>query len=309
MVHSLLSGLPEISDEAIEVKDHSTDATIDRVKVEQENYNIKREEGLDGYIAPGALLDGPVCASTEDVIVLKQEEDTPEPSIGLAANQTVGDLAHSDSHTTHNESPSNPSSLPLPPSYDSLKSEDAEGPPAFVTHPHPPKITLSSLLSEADDLYTRYPPNYPSLSLSSIMGPQSVVFTWSESASKLPSDSTAEAMVTHPELVVYPYVEVDTKEELDTDPAMTNKQRRKRRKLRKTPFSRAEKRTMVAGAVLVLGVAMAVYGIKTRSGPAGIHTLGDAHAHSREWRRVGGWVGGMLVGASERILNGFGGGS
>ncbi|KAG6858177.1 hypothetical protein C0991_003389, partial [Blastosporella zonata] len=38
------------------------------------------------------------------------------------------------------------------------------------------------------------------------MGPQSVIYTWSESFSSLPTDIEAEAMVSCPGLIVYPYI-------------------------------------------------------------------------------------------------------
>ncbi|KAG6838684.1 hypothetical protein C0991_009574, partial [Blastosporella zonata] len=68
---------------------------------------------------------------------------------------------------------------------------------------------LSSLLTRADELYALCPPTHPSLSLPHIMGPQSVVYTWSESFSSLPTDTEAEAMVSCPGLIVYPYIEDD----------------------------------------------------------------------------------------------------
>lgn len=71
---------------------------------------------------------------------------------------------------------------------------------------------------------------------------------------------------------------------------------------------------MVAGTVLVLGVALAVYGIKARNGgTAGLFLSFADHngrhpggsGGTKDWKRVGGWVGGALVGISEKILNGL----
>lgn len=77
----------------------------------------------------------------------------------------------------------------------------------------PAAMPLSSLLTQADALYAQYPPSLPQLKLSSIMGPQSVVYTWSEKEADLPSDATAEAMVLHPDLIVYNYMDVGEEEE------------------------------------------------------------------------------------------------
>ena len=217
---------------------------------------------------------------------------------------------------------------------------DAE--PTAKSDDRKPPRQLTDLLKHADSLYAEFPPSHEGLRLSSILGPQSVVFTWSESPSALPSDNTAEAMVQHPELVVYPYVEpepdvVDDSSSSEDDKASSGwgirrrkgKERassygtksmsgkgtkRRRNKLRKSPFSRMEKRTMVAGTVLVLGVALAVYGIKARNGgTAGLFLSFADHngrhpggsGGTKDWKRVGGWVGGALVGISEKILNGL----
>ena len=67
-----------------------------------------------------------------------------------------------------------------------------------------------------------------------------------------------------------------------------------------------QRRTMVAGAVLVLGVAMAVYGLNGGALPG----VGGGHAghkgtFGREWRRVGRLLGGFVVGAGERVIEGI----
>ena len=139
------------------------------------------------------------------------------------------------------------------------------------------------------------------------MGPQSVLFTWSENSAELPSDTTAEAMVSRPELVVYPFIPEEMLEDgvegsSDSEnwsedekrgPAgrarsrkvrekggMRNKGRKTRRRSKIVNklqelfrvldgsaagrgMTQVDGRTMVAGAVLVLGVAMAIYGVKS----------------------------------------------
>jgi hypothetical protein len=238
-------------------------------------------------------------------------------------------------------SPARPRSPPPPQSPPGFPDEKPLRPP---TPPHRNTsthalTTLSSLLTHADSLYELYPPTHPGLAMSSIMGPQSVVYTWREPkpSSVLAevkstewedqgiADDEAEAMVSCTGLVVYPYIDETTKNDDDDDVyptleeemveeeeeewwgwwnekrRMGRKQRdkerekykknknlkgkRRPRKLRKNPLSRVERRTMLAGAVVVLGVAMAVYGARVgRSSSVGW----DAH-HGREWRTVGSW--------------------
>ncbi|KAK7047337.1 GTPase-activating protein gyp8 [Paramarasmius palmivorus] len=195
--------------------------------------------------------------------------------------------------------PSEHSNTPQEPSKSPSQSQEL---PAQATKLHKPAIPLSTLLQQSDTLYEQYPPNHPSLKLklSDIMGPQSVVFTWSENESDLPSDDSAERMVDYPQLVVYPVddsLDDENKEgddDSDTAEYSHSEKRKRRNKLRKRrrPFGKGvldlrDRRTMVAGAVLVLGVAMAVYGVKY--GPVG-DVRGSPHGLSREWKKIGGWV-------------------
>ena len=181
--------------------------------------------------------------------------------------------------------------------------------------PKTTKLFLTDLLKHADTLYNTFPPSHPDLSLSSIMGPQSVIFTWSESFSSLPSDNTAEAMVSRPELVVYPYIETQmiSKESSESEEKTSKRPHRNRHKLRKSPFSHLEKKTMVAGTVIVLGVAMAIYGVRaSRSGDRSVYGIihnfiegQNGHASAKDWRRLGGWVGGAVAGVTSKIMNGL----
>ncbi|KAF8636972.1 hypothetical protein AX17_003133 [Amanita inopinata Kibby_2008] len=280
-----------------------------------------------------------------------------------------------DENSLHPFSPS-PSPSPLP-SLSSLPSRSAFSSSILPSTapsslPETTPIPLPSLLSQADELYKLYPPSHPSLGLSSILGPQSVIFTWSESFAELPSDSTAEAMVGRPELVVYPFIPEDEEEnngeEGDQEGSSSeygeksrrNSRRgekrgkgvRRRRKTLRKPklrkilnmlntiggsartgeekgLTHVDGRTMVAGAVLVLGVAMAVYGVKVHGGlsesVAGLDRLsllsaldvlrgrhgahGHVHLHLHEELKK---VGTMLAGVGVRFLHlggdGLGGG-
>ena len=230
---------------------------------------------------------------------------------------------------------------PLPPGYDSAPTStraQTSAQPSIDIKPEPNTLSISldtdlplpttpiplpTILAHADSLLAQYPPSHPLLRLSSIMGPQSVVFTWSENFSDLPSDTTAEAMIGRPELVVYPVGleemeegdeedegDGESESESDYDDKSRGKTPRKstrrgkegdngdglrKRTRRKTIKKKVQKllkmfgtttgadrqithvdgRTMVAGAVLVLGVAIAIYGIKPQSGVGGLG-IGDA---------------------------------
>jgi hypothetical protein len=193
--------------------------------------------------------------------------------------------------------------------------DDDEILPECSVCPKMTKLFLTDLLKHADTLYNTFPPSHPDLSLSSIMGPQSVIFTWSESFSSLPSDNTAEAMVSRPELVVYPFIETQmkSKEWSESEEKTSKKTHRKRHKLRKSPFSHMEKKTMVAGTVIVLGVAMAIYGVKaSRTGDRSVYGVfqsfvegQNGHTSAKDWRRLGGWVGGAVAGVTTKIMNGL----
>ncbi|THV05368.1 hypothetical protein K435DRAFT_961136 [Dendrothele bispora CBS 962.96] len=171
-------------------------------------------------------------------------------------------------------------------------------------HTRKPTIPLISLLQQADTLYSSYPPTHPSLALSSIMGPQSVVFTWSENPSEMPNDDAAEAIVEHPESVVLPYVEEeeevpDKEKEIERERRISKGTRRlrKRDKALRTLMGILQfrdKKATVASAIVMLGIAMAVYGVAHGS-------LGRDVRHGEHWRKISGWLGGVLLGVGDRV--------
>ncbi|KAF8155688.1 rab-GTPase-TBC domain-containing protein [Crassisporium funariophilum] len=335
MVHSLLSSLPDIVD-------HDGDNVDEDSSVDLDNTFFK-EERLSSPMVAGS---GDILSESLDQITgdAKKESGNPELSFtpaeeikshagavgfGAVLPETEAEIKDSPlegnnqylpktsvDHSGSSSTISETSAHAFTPSFvKPIKLEaDDDHPPAFSAHPKPTRLALTDLLKHADALYDQFPPSCAALSLSSIMGPQSVVFTWSESPSSLPSDNMAEAMVSHPELIVYPYIEPEPdhdKEESEMNGKQGRKAHRKRRKLRKSPFGQLEKKTLLAGTVLVLGVAMAVYGIKaSRSGPGGhglLYSFTDGHAHTgvKDWKRLGGWVGGAFVGMSTKIMNGL----
>lgn len=172
-------------------------------------------------------------------------------------------------------------------------------------------LLITDLLKLADALYAEFPPSHAGLHLSSIMGPQSVIFTWSEQLSDLPSDEEAEAMVQRPELIVYPHVDIqeDTlveekepsrlssflrrrkgKENLRFDKATKSK---RQKVIKIFPYSHPEKRKVIAGAVLIIGAAMAIYGIQNRN----LHL----HGQPRVWDRVCDMLARVVATTREKI--------
>jgi hypothetical protein len=188
---------------------------------------------------------------------------------------------------------------PAPTSTSTSESEPETSDPWPDTPGQPPKarISLSSLLRQADDLFERFPPSHPKLDLNKIMGPRSTIFTWTESFS-LPNDEL-EQYVKTPHLVVLPYV--DPVEEA----MMKEKQAReietmkaeRRWKLKKGLFSRAsmQRKTVFAGAVLALGIAIAVYGARVPG------DSGRGHYRS-DWKKLLRYIGGLLLAGGDKFV-------
>jgi len=323
MVHSLLSSLPNLVD---------SDDSLAKLE------DIDSKDSFDKEIDDSVSSDQPLLS--EELLVGRAAEVKKEDTISNSPSSTA--LHQSDVRETTIPNPlpescegdtksQQTSSAAIEktstlPQVSSVKVDDEGSDPLGFTQDHdygadrswprPSKIILVDLLHRADELQAEFPSSHPALALSSILGPQSVVFTWSESPSLLPSDTTCEAMVLRPELVVYPYVdpveEPSKEDDWDQDEKIMQKQKRKSRRLRKSPLGQVEKKTMLAGAVLVLGVAVAVYGIKSSSeyGPAHpLHSVLENYDHGRvgmrDWRRVGRWVGGAVVGLGNKIVNGL----
>ncbi|KAK0238110.1 rab-GTPase-TBC domain-containing protein [Armillaria nabsnona] len=297
MMHSLLSGLPNITDESPSLEESivkteedasSSAGTLDQEQPKSQSSAGDKFPGVSVKEGPcGELTAIPVETKIEDHGVIKSSDS-------CSVNDAVKSETQEETIPTTQIFPSD--------SKDKASTETPSSPPSYhlcESSRHAlqkPSITLTSLLLQADHLYETYPPSHPSLALSSIMGPQSVMFTWSSSPSDLPSDDSAERMVDYPQLIVYPYVEEDD------DQKEKRKGPRHRHLLKRRPrFRLRDRKTMITGAVLALGVAMAVYGV--RSGIVygeGRHT--NFHFH-RDWKRLGGWAGGFLIGAGNKILH------
>lgn len=356
MVHSLLSGLPEIFEEgddetAIPLGEGNSVLSPEEV----ETTNVDEDTPTDSNpqsspaaqnVLPEAPEGTPPTATdaTQDLPTLQDgeslEAETDLETSTSQAGETDDTLPveqHSTADTTEGDStllleptPADPGDLNLktkevptaaipplpyrpssPPPIPSPPSSSAR--PASPTTPpvvRQPRVSLSHLLRTADSLYETYPPTHPSVAVNTIMGPQSVMFTWSEHAEDLPSDNDAERMVLRPDLIVLPLPDIDdpSKEHLtsseDEKPGRTGKkEKRKRRKLRKPLPLAVRRKTMVASAVLVLGVAMAVYGTGGFQRGMGLGLGGDRHGAGREWKTFRHFVGAIVVGATERLLD------
>ncbi|KAI0765866.1 rab-GTPase-TBC domain-containing protein [Trametes elegans] len=354
MMHSLLTGLPDLYEEdpIVSKEEPPTTATLaedpmllanaeaadspETPAVEASTNSLASDDnnGFEETFAP-TPADPEVAESIAEqaselaAVVPDQEaalDNLPRPD-GEPADE-VG-TASAAQHT--GIPPSEPEEVPSPQPQAEVKVEPEEPAlsekviPSRSASPEPleparlrrPRVSMTALLTHADKLYARFPPEHPGIAVSRVMGPQSAMCTWSERRADLPDDDEAELMVTRPELVVLPYVEPDDDDEelvsdadsfrgKDAGKGASEKERRRRR-LRK-PRRRltdviVRRKTMVAGAVLVLGVAMAVYGFN-----AGLPGAGGGHHRSgfgREWRKVGKFLGGAFVGAGERVLEGI----
>ncbi|KAF9051639.1 rab-GTPase-TBC domain-containing protein [Panaeolus papilionaceus] len=320
MIHSLLSSLPNLQDDPSHTGQESCMSASPNVHPTEEEVSLLKEEPVedDKSLLSALALDTSPAAVENSLLTHTSGDDSKATGDDVSRQTSTSvKLEESPPHSRIDESEKigeedvihQPSLAKTPPDdvpavLKEEQHEEESGRDHSSKH-KPAHLFLTDLLKRADELYQSFPPGHPSVSLSSIMGPQSVVFTWSERSSSLPSDNTAEAMVLRPELVVYPYVpEPDPDREISKEATEKGKEDRKRRnKLKKSPFGQMERKTMLAGTVLVLGVAMAVYGIKARNATG--HPLfveGHNHPTTKDVKRLSGWIGGALIGVSSKLL-------
>ncbi|RPD60239.1 hypothetical protein L226DRAFT_539685 [Lentinus tigrinus ALCF2SS1-7] len=279
--------------------------TLGSAQGNAEDYAEGSEEGRsnDDASAVPTTIDTP---ASDDVHPPANEAGMEEETDARSVDATLPPDA--DATVEVKEEPLEPS-LPEPEDEKHIPPRTAS--PEPLEHepgPHRARISVTALLRHADELFNLYPPSHPGIALSSIMGPQSVMLTWSERASDLPDDDEAELMVTRPELIVLPHVEGEPemsegeRERRREEKEREERRRRKLRKPRRLTDIVVQRKTMVAGAVLVLGVAMAVYGLNGGlPGGNGHHR----HGFSREWKKVGRLVGGVIMGAGGRVFDGI----
>ena len=206
-------------------------------------------------------------------------EASGESDPGVPKDMSASWTASSDFQPSPGTSPnlvpltaSDPSILVLPdPEAGSITSSEALSQP----HVSPKKIRLSDLLAQSDGLMRRYPPS--SLKPEEIMGPQSVIFTWNEVGDE--EDDGAERMVGRPEMIVRPFLDEDEQEEIRT--REKEKEERSRRGKGKThKWSKNQEIIVLAGVVVAIGIAVAVY--QNQRGTQG----GVFHKAGEQWRKA-----------------------
>lgn len=345
MVHSLLSGLPDIFEEERDDEPSIPLDVMDAVSRQKEaevtgdtSLDITPERSAEAPVEHGLAEADPTQeplaqdenpleteffaeqsisrdGETDDTLPVEQQStadataDDTTLLLEPPPDSVDSELKAKDKPITVPPMPYRPSSpppIPSPPSA-SPRSVSPETPPVV----RQPRVSLTHLLRTADNLYETYPPEHSSVAVNTIMGPQSVMFTWSENVNDLPEDDEAERMVLRPELIVLPLPDLDdtSKEHLSSsedehgdEKKGKKKEKRKRRRLRKPLPLAVRRKTMVASAVLVLGVAMAVYGTGGFQ-RGGMGLGGDRHGAGREWKTFKHFVGAIVVGATERLLD------
>ena len=325
MIHSVLSSLPELyeeDDHAVPVEgedaehesimpslseasrfenahDHDNDATNADMSQERP---VGLSDDSTAAASISALSDTSSSLGDDDSTTVADTDDddvlSSKVADSLVTTSALDRPFDDPSHDVSSEDPAEDLSEKRASSRASTVTQSEDVPPR-------PRVSLTSLLMQADDLYTRFPPSHPSIALSSVMGPQSVMLTWSEDPAELPSDDDAELMVTKPELVVLPYIEPDDEVASD-DEDVHGRHRGRRRGPRKPKHLVLQRKTMVAGAVLVLGVAVAVYGMQNGSSAGLFRGFADSQQHrnsvGRGWKRMSSFVGGLVLGVGERIF-------
>ncbi|KAJ7504469.1 rab-GTPase-TBC domain-containing protein [Mycena galericulata] len=278
MMHSLLSALPEIVDDDNASPDEET-----KSKEEPVSEDVTRAEAAVSEVEQEALdplearevLQGVIGDHPSDIPELKGSDLSGEGTTGDPDLFPAEPQAESTSDTKVDISPS--------PSMNA-STEKLESSPNRRKVAKPKPQALTDILSLSDALYRAHPPTDPSLQLSSIMGPQSVVFTWSSRLSDMPANDEAECMVQHLDLIVYPEPPVG-----ENDGEKIPKRRRKR--LNKRVGTGTVGILVGAGLVLGVAVAVSVYGARQPGGD-----------HARDWRKLGRWVGTVLTGASDMVI-------
>jgi len=310
--------VPEVVDQKPKVEDLNGDCVPKSIVETEESPTVKPTENGSSSTPPPSdeVVDQALLTESHSVgqepsgdIDVSRSLSTPSPDLSTVESDktaldgeslVVKSPAFTDNDTTLVDEPITkagsedtklaPTSTSTPPS--ESEPEDSDPWPDTPGQPAKVQLSLSSLLHQADDLFVRFPPSHPKLDLDKIMGPRSTIFTWTESFSSAPPDDELEQYVKTPHLVVLPYVDPVEEAMIKEKEAREIEMRKveRRRKLRKSIFSRAnvQKKTVFAGAVLALGVAMAVYGIRAPGDAGRGHHRGDLKKLLR-------YIGGLLL--------------
>lgn len=318
---ALDDGLSQSSSTPLKISSRARtpDATLEDTR--QHEDGTEHAADVDHFDPPAhnASLDSAVLRVPS---LLNDEDDSLDEKVPFLAGASDSPPPRSEALETDSNDAAVPSlvaelnNVPLfipPPSTHPLL-DDASGSRSSSPTPAPrrPRVKLSDLLTRADELFARFPPSTPALSLSQIFALNSVVHTWNEDPSLMPSSDDAEAMVEHPELVVLPYVDESDEDKEYAEELQKEKERegeregRRRRKLRKRRRAMVERGMVLATAIIVVGVAMAVYGTRSGGGPNGRGgLLSGMKVEQHEWRTMGRWIGGAMLGAGEWLFEGL----
>jgi hypothetical protein len=268
MIHSILTGLPTFTDYG---DDHGDDQTLPdpepaaavpeyfAVTNHADDLPLVHKISKSLPTLPRATTAVHSEAGTPPIPDLPPPHNEGIPAVGdhqvppLSQPRTPMSISTPRSDPTAPAS-SDPADIPLPPS-------PVSTPPASPIHAKSShtqsKYSLLSVLLLSDELFVRFPPSTPDLCLTRTLGPASVMRTWTQESALLPSDDQAEALVVAGTDIV-------VREALEPPPH-EKEPRQKPRKGKMRKPKRGETRLLVVGAVLVLGVAVAV-GVCSRRG-------------------------------------------
>ena len=346
MLHSLLTSLPQLTDGDMSGDPQENDRDSDvhheelvnsifaKGEFEEPQQIVQAETGSSSDSPEESDLGPKTTESSDGQKVLESganqndEASTsygilPEPSKGTESVEiperiTTNSESSLDVHSTTVQGSSNVSDLSMSDlrSSESSVTEISSRPPSPRNHlssDHAPRklVSLPSLLEHADALFEQFPPSTPALHVSEIMGPKSVIFTWSEDPHSLMSDAEAEAVTAQPELIILPFVDPDEArvakeaEEADKEGRFGRKHRRRTR--RKHFGVRLDKKTVFTATVVTLSVAVAVYSMRSKgNGGVGGGGVFDVSRSDKTLRKAARVVSGILIGGSERLLETFG---
>ena len=273
-VLSDIDGFPQKKEESLYPKEKLEASLTNDVKTDSE------EEKDETQSNAHTLLSSSIPSDLSSADLDSSKPVSPIPSSRSASPFHIDD--HGDDHDDHD----NDNGSPINSNLGESPRDDIRPSPVSPRRRRNSSITISlpSLLARADELLSQFPPNHPELHLEDILGPQSVVFTWSENSHDLASDSEAEAMVIRPDLVVRPFTEPDNNGEdgdndvsdessgrLGDDEKKTRKRRKRFRRSKKLNAYylgnvQFDKKTVLAGAAVALGVAVAVHHLSSKEG-------------------------------------------
>ncbi|KAF8586615.1 hypothetical protein K439DRAFT_1659568 [Ramaria rubella] len=288
MMHAVLSALPSLSEDDPECLSNGDKVNLDHPNEESPSSpDASAEEGTSA-----TSLDS--SWQREDAVFRKisSEKDlspvdpgtNPEETGNTMRLREVGDINPLESSEvvylqTQSETPSRSNSTSR-----SLPGQYKEKPP-------PSPLPLSTLLRQASHLLTAYPPSSPKLRLSETFGSQSAMHANGSVAPRTLSslhDDEAEACVGGRD-VILPLSEEEQEEEYGPPKkpkeSVRHDNARKRRPPRISGIA-LRRQTVVASVILLLGVAVSLYGFKPEGRGA---KLGSANV-----RWIATWMGGLL---------------